>query len=161
MTVLNIISLIVGGYAAIVATAALMWNILKERSRIILKADSIGLFESQTESGEVTQEAAINVSIINNSYKPIILKRVGICYGSTTVHYELEDSVCQSLKIRQRLSAGDSQVWKIPIEQHRLKENIPKYIYVEDGVYRQFRTPMSKFVREYLTTRTFRTLAKR
>jgi hypothetical protein len=146
-----IISFIIGGYAAIVATTALVWNILKERSKIRLKVIDFGEFESETDTGELKTEEKLRLSIINASYKPVTIKKVGFHYGSDNEDwYELDDPVCKRLNLRKGLSAGDSQIWAIPMEyiKERAKSEAVEYIFVEDGRYKRYKMRIPKYVLE-------------
>jgi len=71
MTTSNLIALVVGGYAAIVATAALVWNILRERHNVIVRvspAFGVGRFEGSE---------MVAIEIINKGHRPINIEEVG------------------------------------------------------------------------------------
>jgi len=152
MEIPNIVSLIIGGYAAIVATGALVWNILRERRKIRLKVDAIGKFKSNTDTGEPITEERVDIIIINDSNKPITIKRVGINYGSWNDEYdELDNNLCQKrLKLKQDLLPGDSQIWRIPMNDikgvNRAKP--AQYVYVEDGRYHRHRMKIPRDIFE-------------
>ena len=150
MTIPSTLSFIVGVCAAVVATIALVWNIRKEKSRLKLKVESFGEFDSVADTGEVVTKEQVWVLIINDSYKPVIIKRVGFNYGSRAdEYYELNDNVCQRLKLKTKLSAGDSQIWAIPMKDIKGRSGKPaNYIYVEDGKYKRYKLKIPKYVLE-------------
>jgi hypothetical protein len=143
-----LVSLIIAGYAAIVATGTLIWNILKERRKIRLKFDGYGEFESETDAGELITEYKVEIMIINDSYKPITIKRLGISYGYyLDSYYQLNDVLGKRLKVKQDLSPGDSQIWAIPMKELVGKDGKPaKYVYVEDGTFKRYKTKIPKYV---------------
>jgi hypothetical protein len=147
VTIPSALSFVVGVCAAVVATIALVWNIRKEKSRIKLRIDASGEFESETETGELITEERMDVLIINDSYKPVTIKRVGINYGSWHDEWhELDDFGCKLLKLKDHLNAGDSQIWSIPMKQ--IKGRSANYIYVEDGGYHRYKMKIPEYIFE-------------
>ena len=71
MTASDWIALGVGSYAAVVASAALIWNILRERHNVIVKVMyAFGM-------GILGGEEMVAVEIINNGRRPINIKEIG------------------------------------------------------------------------------------
>ena len=110
-----------------------------------------GEFESETDTGELVTEEKVEVMIINDSHKPVTIKRVGVNYGSwDDEYYPLDDIVCQRLNLKQDLSAGDSQIWAIPMKTIKggIRGKPAKYVYVEDGRYKRTKMTIPKDVLE-------------
>lgn len=71
MTTSNIIAFVVGGYAAIVATAALVWNIFRERRNVTVRVRyAFGV-------GSLNGREMLAIEIINNGRRPINIQEVG------------------------------------------------------------------------------------
>jgi len=71
MTTSDFVALGVGGYAAIVATVAIVWNILRERHNITVRvryAYGMGIFNV---------EEMVAIEVINNGQRPINIQEVG------------------------------------------------------------------------------------
>ena len=67
----NLIAIIAGGYGAIVATIALVWNILRERHNVTVRvryAHGVGVFSG----GEM-----VAIEVINNGHHPINIQEIG------------------------------------------------------------------------------------
>jgi hypothetical protein len=83
----NWIALGVGGYAAIVATAALIWNIFRERRRVKIKLEFNWIpYDSSLGPGEIEQ---IGFTVINDSRYPAYLESAGVIFSdgeAFTIH---------------------------------------------------------------------------
>ncbi len=71
MTTSNWIALGVGSYAAVVATAVLIWNILRERRNVIVRVKyAYGV-------GYLSGGESVAIEIINKGHRPINIEEVG------------------------------------------------------------------------------------
>ena len=78
MTPTGWITLGVGIYASIVATAALVWNILKERHNVIVRV------RYAREIGGLSDSQMLAIDIINNGHKPINIQEIGFLLADKT-----------------------------------------------------------------------------
>ena len=103
----NWIALGVGGYAAVVATSALVWNILRERHNVTVKiryARSFGL--------PTTDRNMVAIEVINNGRHPINIQEIGFLLADKTK--------LVNLKTQQKLGwlkDGDGTTYYIPKQE--------------------------------------------
>lgn len=145
MDISNWIALGVGGYAAIVATAALIWNILRERRKIKVKIKyALGF-------GVLSGQEMVAIEVVNNGVRDINIQEHGfLCSDKKTRLINPFD------EHSGRVISGDSKSYYIPIGEVRnmvreakLKGGL-KIIgaYVRDGTGTYYKAGIQKKLKE-------------
>lgn len=137
----NWIALGVGGYAAVVATSALVWNILRERHNVTVKiryARSFGL--------PTTDRNMVAIEVINNGRHPINIQEIGFLLADKTK--------LVNLKTQQKLGwlkDGDGTTYYIPKQEIEemvkgVKEHGERIVaaYIRDSTSRYYKGKISK-----------------
>ena len=65
-------------YAALVATASLVWKIMQDRARVIVKAQAVA---------EIEGEEILIVDVVNKRRHPINLKNIGVVLSDGSKYY--------------------------------------------------------------------------
>ena len=65
-------------YAALVATASLVWKIMQDRARVIVRAQAI----TETEGEEI-----LIVDVVNKRRRPLNLKNIGVALSDGSKYY--------------------------------------------------------------------------
>jgi hypothetical protein len=71
------IALGVGSYAALVATTALIWNIIRAKPKVNLKVRHGVKDRKKTNNGTLTYRETLEVTVVNNGKRPIEINQLG------------------------------------------------------------------------------------
>lgn len=145
MSTVQLISAMVAGYAAIVATIALFWNINKEKSSLELRVDGWGE-QDRFIDGETISEYQIEIAIINSSYKEAVIKRIGFDYGRMGAYCDLGTPTGKEIGLKEVMSPGDRQIWTVSAQKLVRNGLSLKYLYVEDGRYKRYKARIPKHI---------------
>ncbi len=142
MTTSDWIVLGVGSYAAIVASAALIWNIVRELRRIVIQVE----YMSWLDNGKTM----FVVYIINKTRRVVNIKNVGFIF-SDGLRFNLDTS---SLKIPELIPGEDSCTFYLKIDDVKVPakafNKTFKFLCVEDGTGRLHKKRIPKWAMKIL-----------
>lgn len=129
-------------YAAIIATSALVWNILRERRKVKVKLEFN--FLATDPSGETGEMVQVGFTVINDSRYPTYVERVGFVF-SDGFEYGYHHS---TFKVDRCVGpAMSTTVW---VDTESIKSNsegrIVKFGFVQDATLKTYKKTMPKWV---------------
>jgi hypothetical protein len=136
------IALGVGGYAALVATAALTWNIIRETARIEISVGAIDMTDEDNPS--------FAVHIINRRHRQVNFGAIGLIFVDG-VRFGLDKA---HLNIPGEIPGEDRCTFYLDIK--KMKQTIKKlgrtakFAYVEEATGRLYKTRIPKVIRRMI-----------
>lgn len=140
------IALGVGGYAALVATVALAWNIIREIGRIEISVGAIDMTDEDNPS--------FAVHIINRRHRQVNIGSIGLIF-TNGVQFGLDKA---DLNIPGEIPGEDRCTFYLDIKE--IKETIKKlegsaeFAYVEEATGRLYKTRIPRVIRRMINDRT-------
>ena len=136
------IALGVGGYAALVATAALTWNIIRETARIKISVGAIDMTDEDNPS--------FAVHIINRRHRQVNIGAIGLIFADG-VRFGLDKA---HLNIPGEIPGEDRCTFYLDIK--KMKQTIKKlggtaeFAYVEEATGRLYKTRIPKVIKRMI-----------
>lgn len=133
------IALGVGSYAALVATSALIWNIVRDKSKVALKVGRRAE-DIHRNKGSYKYKEILEVTVINNGKKPIVITKLGFKphQGGSWMFPGFKEP-------KTPLQYGDSYTFQLDIDE--FKEHLtPKHREEFETVFRKDFQRMFKYV---------------
>lgn len=146
MEVSDWIALGVGSYAAIIATGVLIWHIIRDRPKLVVKAAGIHIPSEADSSPEELIE--MEIDIINKGRQPIYIEDIGFRF-SNDFEYSFSPSV---LNLEQCLQSGTKCTASINITnlKNRKYGRVVKFAFVRDSTGKVYKIRIPKYIKNYI-----------